>query len=154
MSFSCKMGWIIVPTTILRKVKSENLYKILTTMPGLQATLSRCWLRLCFYHLPSAVHTSPTFIFFSPFWPLSVFIPFLLPAVLLYSSHPFWVDTTTQHPYMSLLSISSSPFSHFLGVCQLMSPDPMSSPSWSLLHFKIHDLALVKLRYWNKSVWL
>lgn len=67
MSFSCKMGWIIVPTTILRKVKSENLYKILTTMPGLQATLSRCWLRLCFYHLPSAAPYFSTLYIFSPF---------------------------------------------------------------------------------------
>lgn len=57
---------------------------------------------------------------------------------------PFWVEATTQHhppPTCSLLSISSSSFSHFLCVCQLVSPDPMSGPSWSLLHFRIYDLA-------------
>ena len=110
-------------------------------MPGLQATLSRWWLRLCFYRLPSAAPYFSIFYICIPFKSLSL-TPLLLPAVLLYLSHPSELRPPPSTPACSLLSISSSSFSHLLGVCKLVSPDPMSGPSWSLLRFRIHDLAL------------
>lgn len=141
MSFSCKMGWIIVPTTRSWEKSSQRIYvkSLPQCLACKQHSVDDNW-GCAFTVFLQQLHTSPSFIFVSP--------------LNLSASHPYSCQQSsfTSHTLLSWghhpapLHAHSSPFLAHLSltfsVSVSVSPDPMSGPSWSLLHFRIHDLAL------------
>lgn len=154
MSFSCKMGWIIVPTTRSWEKLSQRIY--IKSLPQCLAckkhSVDADWGCACTIFLQQ-LHTSPSFIFLSPFnlsqpsYPCSFQQSSFTSQTLLSWGH---------HP--ASLHAHSSPFlAHLFSLSWCLSactprpnvrPIMVSSPLQNLWRGTWWSK-----RHWNKSVW-